>query len=126
MLADLWETVFHVIGEGASGLFDLPRQQREHAVKIGRCFMARRHLHALAQFRDDPRSSIAVDIPAGTVVRVERDPTDDQLEILVAPLDSFVVHIVPPDDRARAQATGILFSLPSVMLREDFVPRETR
>lgn len=126
MLADLWETVVHVIGEGASGLFDLPRQQREQAVRIGRCFMARRHLHAVAQFRDDAQSSVAVDIPAGTIVRVEKNPTDDQPDVLVAPLDSFVIHIVPPEDRARAQATGILFSLPSLVLRDDFVARETR
>jgi hypothetical protein len=125
MRADVWETVFHAIGEGASELFDLPRRRREHVVATGRCFMARRHVHAVGRFRDDPESSVAVDIPAGTVVRVEKNPTDDQLDVLVAPLDSFVVHIVPAEDRARAQAIGVLFTLPSVILREAFVPRDT-
>src|SRR5262249_8521500 len=126
-LAHLGETVFHVIGEAASVLWD-SRGTAKHSVRIGRCFVARRRVHALARFRDDPRSSIAAEIQPGTVVRIEADPTHDQTDVLLAPLDSFVVHIVPAAHRTHAVATGILFSLPVDTLRDAFAPdpRERR
>jgi hypothetical protein len=131
MLADLGhlrEAVFNVIGEAAAALWDSPRPTPRPSITRGRCFVARRRAHAIARLRDNQRSSFVVEIQPGTVVRIEADPTDDQVDVLLAPLDSFIVHIVPAEHRARAAASGILFSLPVVMLQEAFAPdpRETR